>query len=78
MPVTLETFGLDKLSLDERIALRNALDESISTEVDDAVLTAEQMAELQRRLAHARAHPGEGSPWAEVEARLLARGRRDG
>lgn len=78
MPVTLEAYGLDKLSLDERIALRDALDESISTEVDDAALTPKQTADLQRRLAHARAHPGEGSPWVEVEARLLARGRRDG
>ena len=37
------------------------------------VLTEEQMAEIDRRLAEHERHPGRTHPWEEVRARLRAR-----
>ena len=36
-------------------------------------LTAEQIAELERRAAEARAHPERGIPWETVRAELFER-----
>jgi putative addiction module component (TIGR02574 family) len=41
-------------------------------ESDDG-LSAEQIAELERRAAEARAHPERGIPWETVRAELFAR-----
>jgi putative addiction module component (TIGR02574 family) len=39
---------------------------------DEFELDAEQIAELERRLAEAKANPGSGIPWSEVKRRLDA------
>jgi putative addiction module component (TIGR02574 family) len=76
MPPTLEELGLDRLSVDDRIALAQALWDSVAEEVEQAPLTPAQRQELERRLADSIARPDAVTPWEEVKARLLARARR--
>ena len=61
-----------KLPPAERIDIAMELWDSIAPE-DMPPLTAEQMAELDRRLADHESNPDRGSPWEEVRARLWAR-----
>ena len=66
----LERFGLESLSVDERLSLIDALWESIEGEVEDFPLTPEQQEDLNRRLDEDDANPNAGSTWEEVKARL--------
>jgi putative addiction module component (TIGR02574 family) len=72
MPPTLEELGLDKLSVEDRIAVAQALWDSIP-EADLGPLTDEQKREIDRRLAEYEANPSCAIPWEEVKERLLAR-----
>ena len=69
MPVTLEAFGLDKLSDDDKSELVALLRLSVTTE-SEFVVTPAQQAELERRVAFARANPGQGTPLSEVAEKL--------
>jgi putative addiction module component (TIGR02574 family) len=60
-----------KLPVAERIQLVEDLWDSIAEDTDVLPLTAEQEAELDRRIADAEANPGIGRSWSEVKARLL-------
>lgn len=62
------------LPVEERLRLVEAIWDSIAEVPDQVPLTAEQAAELERRLADYETNPGVGSPWAEVRERL-ERGR---
>ena len=58
----------------ERIELAQELWDSIPPESEDLPsLTAEQMAEIDRRLAEHERDPGRAIPWDVVKARLWAR-----
>jgi putative addiction module component (TIGR02574 family) len=70
MPVTLASLGLDKLSRDDRLALVQALWDSIAA--DGPHLTATQRAELERRADEDDANPGEVIPWEQVKAQARA------
>lgn len=61
-----------KLPADERAELAIALWESLSDEERHAELelSAEQRAELDRRLAEDEADPGSAIPWSEVRRKL--------
>lgn len=60
-----------KLSVSERSQLDEDIWDSIAAQPEAVTLTEPQRAELDRRLADARANPGVGTPWSEVKARLL-------
>lgn len=64
---------LDALKLPVRDRLRLVVEiwESIAETPEAIHLTAETHRLLADRLAAHRKHPDEGSPWAEVKARLL-------
>lgn len=68
--------GFEKLSVDERIALVQAIWDSIADEVEASSLTEAQRREVDRRLAAHRANPQSAIPWEQVEAEALARLRR--
>jgi len=76
MTPTLQDLGLDRLTVDERISLAQALWDSIAKEVEQAPLTPAQRQELERRLADSIARPDAVTPWEEVKARALARARQ--
>ena len=73
MSPTLESLGIDKLSLDERIVLAQEIWDSIDAETANAPLTEAQKREIDRRLSNHRANPGAARSWDDVEAELLAR-----
>ena len=75
MPPTLQELGLDRFSLKDRLAVAEAIWESVAREVEAAPLTEAQQAELERRLADSIARPDPVTPWETIKARALARSR---
>ena len=61
------------LPLSERIALAEALWDSITSEGYEPAVTPAQAAELQRRLAEHRDDPQSAVPWEKVKADLDAK-----
>jgi putative addiction module component (TIGR02574 family) len=76
MPPTLEALGIDRLSVEDRIALAQAIWESISAQPHPSLLTEAQRQELQRRIEDHEANPDDVVPWEQVKAEALARFRR--
>ena len=75
MPSTIQSLGLEKLSVDERIALAQELWDSVAVQVEESAVTGAQRQELERRLADSKARPDAVVPWEEVKAKALARAR---
>ena len=75
MSVSLETLGIDRMTVEERLQLVQAIWDSIDAAarppLDDAL-----RAELDRRLADHLANPADVVPWEEVKAAALARMKR--
>jgi putative addiction module component (TIGR02574 family) len=67
MSATLTSLGLDKLPREERLALVQALWDSIAAEGPH--LTDAQRAELDRRIAEDDAKPNDVIPWEQVKAK---------
>ncbi len=76
MPPTLQELGLDRLSPEDRLAVAEAIWDSVAREVEQAPLTEAQRQELERRLADSIARPDAVTPWEVIKARALARARR--
>ena len=75
MSPTLTSLGLDRLSRDERLALVQALWDSIAAENPPSLLSDAQRQELCRRADEADASPDDGIPWEQVKAEGRARFR---
>ena len=75
MVPTIQQLGLDRLSPENRLAVAEAIWESVAKEAEAAPLPAAQRAELERRLADSIARPGAVTPWELVKARAMARAR---
>ncbi len=71
-------FDYRHLSIDERLQLVEDIWDSIAEEANvraEALpLSPAQIAELERRIADADAHPDDGISWEVVRAELLERG----
>jgi putative addiction module component (TIGR02574 family) len=76
MAPTLEALGIDRLSVEDRIALATAIWDSIFAEPHPPLLTDAQRLELQRRLADHAANPDDVVPWEQVKAEAIARFQR--
>lgn len=74
--VSLHDLGIDRLSIEERLAVAEAIWESVIRDVEASPLPAWQAAELERRLAESDANPDAVRSWADVEAEALARAKR--
>jgi putative addiction module component (TIGR02574 family) len=72
----LQKLGIDKLSVQDRIALIQAIWDSIAAELHPPLLTEAQRQEIERRLAAHEANPGDVVPWEQVKAEALARFQR--
>jgi putative addiction module component (TIGR02574 family) len=70
MSPTLKAFGIDQLSIAQRILLVEEIWDSINAEEPDIPLTNAQQQDLQLRIAAYEANPGGGSSWEEVMTRL--------
>ena len=73
MSPTLEELGINRLSIQQRIALAQEILDSVAAEQPTSTLSEAKRLELQRRLADHAANPGDVVPWEQVEAEALAR-----
>jgi putative addiction module component (TIGR02574 family) len=73
MAATMKELGIDRLSLDERLALMQEIWESIATEPGPSHLSDSQKRDLQQRLADHKANPTDTIGWEQVKADTLAR-----
>jgi putative addiction module component (TIGR02574 family) len=75
MAPILRELGLDRLPPEDRLAVAEALWESVVEEYEVAPVSPAQQAELERRLADSIARPDAVVAWEEIKARALARAR---
>ncbi len=71
MTSTIESLGIDRLSVSERLELIEQIWNSLPETVDPIDIPAWQLAELANRRADAIANPGVGRPWREVVSQLV-------
>lgn len=73
MNTSLKSLGIDRLSIDERLALVEELWDSIAKDAAAVPVTDAQRAELDRRLTDHEAHPDDVVSWEDVRAAISAR-----
>ncbi len=73
MSVSVKTLGIDRLNVDERLALVEEIWASICADAKGFPLTEQQRAELDRRVAEDDAAPDDVVPWDEIKASARAR-----
>lgn len=76
MAVSLKSLGIDRLDIEERLALVEELWNSIAADSAAVPLTPAQGAELDRRLADHKANPDDVVPWEQVKSSLDDRLKR--
>lgn len=70
MSSTLNSLGIDQLSVAQRILLVEEIWDSIAAEAEQFPLTEAQERDLERRIAAYEADRKAGSSWEDVKARL--------
>ena len=73
MGVSVKTLGIDRLNVDERLALVEEIWATICVDAQSFPLTDEQRAELDRRVADDETFPEDVMPWDEVKAAARSR-----
>lgn len=76
MSISIESLGIDRMSIEERLNLVHAILESIPADAKRPAITDALRKELDRRLADYLANPNDVVPWEEVKAAALARMRQ--
>ena len=76
MTGSLKALALDTLSVEDKLALDEAIWESIAADPEAAHLTRTQLEELDRRLAEDELSPDAAVAWAEVKAAAIDRLRK--
>jgi putative addiction module component (TIGR02574 family) len=70
MGASLKSLGIDRLPVEERLALVEDIWDSITADSAALPLTNAQRAELDRRLAEHETDPDDVVPWEELTERL--------
>ena len=70
MAPTMTELGIDRLSVDDRLALVQEIWDSIAAESDLLPLSDEEKRLLDRRLAELDANPGNVLTWDEIKHRI--------
>lgn len=73
MTVSAKAFGIDRLNIDDRLALVEEIWASICADSASFPLTEAQRAELDRRVADDEAFPDDVMPWEDIKASMRAR-----
>jgi putative addiction module component (TIGR02574 family) len=71
--ISLKVLGIDRLNVDERLALVEKIWASICADSASFPLTEAQRAELDRRVADDDAFPDHVIPWEEIKSAMRAR-----
>jgi putative addiction module component (TIGR02574 family) len=72
MPVTVKSLGIDRLPVDEQLALVREIWDGILAAGARPSLSESQLQDLRRRVAEDDADPDNLIPWEEVKARCGA------
>ncbi len=73
MTLTMNALGIDRLSVDDRLALVHEIWDSIAAEPQNTYLSDAQRDELERRVAEHERNPQDVVPWEQVKADALTR-----
>lgn len=73
MAMNVESFGIDRLSVEERLQLIDAIWDSLPEHLDPNDVPAWHLAELANRRAEADTRPGLGKNWRQVLDELGAK-----
>lgn len=73
MAVTLQSLGIDQLSLEDQLTLMHDLWEHLTQQGNSPTVSAEQLAELRRRVAEMETSPDDEDDWDTVHQALLER-----
>jgi len=73
MSTSIKSLGIDRLPIEERLALVEDLWDSIAADSAAVPLTDAQRLELQKRIEEDDAHPNDVIPWEQVKASTLSR-----
>lgn len=76
MAQALHALGIDNMSVEERIALVKDIWDSVAIEAGLLPPSAEEKAELDRRLAEDDAKPDDAIAWETIKAESQARWQR--
>ena len=66
MAVSIEAFGIDRLSVREKLDLIGQIWDSLPESIEPDDVPDWHLEEIARRRADADTHPGQGRPWREV------------
>ena len=70
MPATLESLGLDRLSVEERLRLIELIWDSLPGTVEPGEVPDWHRIEVEGRRAAAATRPGVGRPWRDILAEI--------
>jgi len=73
MNATFKGLGIDRLGIEERLALVEEIWDSIAAESGTLPLTEAQRTELTKRIAEDDSNPDATVPWEDVKSATLAR-----
>jgi putative addiction module component (TIGR02574 family) len=76
MGTSLKSLGIDRLPVEERLALVEDIWDSIAADSAALPLTDAQRAELDRRLADHETNPDDVVPWEELRGSITQRLKR--
>jgi putative addiction module component (TIGR02574 family) len=76
MGASLKSLGIDRLPVEERLALVEDIWDSIAADSAALPLTDAQRAELDRRLGEHETNPDDVVPWEEVRGSITERLKR--
>ena len=73
MNTSFKSLGIDRLPIEERLALVEEIWDSIAADSAAVPPTEAQRAELQKRIDEDDAHPDDLTSWEQVKASTLSR-----
>ncbi len=73
MTPTIESLGIDRLPVEQRIALIQEIWASVAETAVPSELSEAQKQELRRRAVEHEAHPEDVIPWETIKADALSR-----
>jgi putative addiction module component (TIGR02574 family) len=76
MNASIKSLGIDRLPIEERLALVEEIWDSIAVDSAAVLLTDAQHSELQKRMEEDDANPDDATAWEQVKASTLARLRK--